>query len=60
MEAAGGFLIHERVIYPEMGNKTKRNKAADSRAKNPAMQIGITTGPKVLQEQPPNAVTPHG
>lgn len=37
MEAAGGFLIHERVIYPEMGNKTKRNKAADSSAKNLAM-----------------------
>lgn len=49
MKLACIFLVHEPVISLEIRNKTE--KTTDSSAKNPALEIVISTGTKKLQEQ---------
>lgn len=44
-------MIHEGVISLEMGNKTEREKATNSSAKNPAVQTDTSTDLRKLQEQ---------
>jgi len=66
MRVAGGFLIRESVIYLEMGNKTERNKATNSSAKNPATQTQNHEGWKrslrssraTISPSPPCPLTP--